>query len=199
MDFKRGDWAALRKSVVLLVIGFVNCWQILVMINASSSVCQGEWLVLLFRSSVILNLLQLFHGVAAFIIVIELMRLLDETFRFNFDMSIAAQLQSARLLRGLVTASIIKTRLHGGLHLLCCIALYHLELVLRLASRPLDHGLVVLGSWQSLSDFAHASRHSDCFHKVFLVRNQGLDIVQRARDVVQEAWHIQYSVALGSL
>ena len=199
MDFKRGDWATLGESVVLLVIGFVNRWQILVVINARSSVCQREWLVLLFRSSVILNLLLLFDGMAAFIIVIELMCLLDETFRFNFDMSIATELQSARLLGGLVTAGTVKTRLHGGLHLLCCVALDHIELVLRLASRPLDQGLVVLGSWQALSDFAHAARHSDCFHKVLLIWDQGLDIVQRARDVVQEAWHIQYSVALGSL
>lgn len=80
MDFKRGDWATLGESVVLLVIGFVNRWQILVVINARSSVCQREWLVLLFRSSVILNLLLLFDGMAAFIIVIELMCLLNETF-----------------------------------------------------------------------------------------------------------------------
>ena len=199
MYFKGSNGASLGEGVVLLVICLVNRWQILVVVNTRSSVCQREWLVLFFWSSVVLNLLLLFHGMAAFIIVIELVSFLDKTLRFNFYMRVATELQSAGLLGGLVTAGAVKTGLHRRHHLLCRIALNHLKLLLRLASRPLDQGLVVLGRRQSISDFTHASWHPDCFHKGLLVWDQGLNVVERARDVVQEARHVQDSVALGSL
>ena len=73
------------------------------------------------------------------------------------------------------------------------------KLWLTVRSLESRRGLVVLRSWQSLGNLSHAPGHPDCFHKVLLVGNQRLNVIKRASDVIQQAWHRQDLVALGPL
>ena len=70
MELQGGDWATLGKSVVFFIIGLVNSWKILVVIDSSSSVSKGDQLTLLLWCFVCKSFLDLLVRVTAFLIIV---------------------------------------------------------------------------------------------------------------------------------
>ena len=70
---------------------------------------------------------------------------------------------------------------------------------LGLAVGSLEGGLVILRLRKAISNFSHSSWHADGLHQILLIWHHGLDLVEGAGEVVEEAGHLEDLVTGGSL